>query len=118
MEFAVTHKTRKLKPRNTQKTRNKTGLPVGRVPSHGGQNVPITFSAIQQRRLSQSQRDCIIQPRVVPSAGLPWVTSPIILSNPNGVAGETKHRTSNAQHRMPENGKRGKFHGPIPVLCQ
>ena len=37
-------------------------------------------------RSSQSQRDCITQPKVVPSAGLPWVTGIIVHPNPNGVA--------------------------------
>ena len=35
---------------------------------------------------SQSQRDCVIQPRVAASARLPWVTWLIIFLNPNGVA--------------------------------
>jgi hypothetical protein len=48
----------------------------------------LTTAPTRRRDICLSQRDCVIQPRVVPSAGLPWVTSFIIFSNPNGVAGE------------------------------
>ena len=41
----------------------------------------------------QSQRDCVLQPRVAESARLPWVSVRAIL-NPNGVVAPLRHRTT------------------------
>ena len=41
----------------------------------------------------QSQRDCVLQPRVAESARLPWVSARAIL-NPNGVVSHHHHRAT------------------------
>ena len=41
----------------------------------------------------QSQRDCVLQPRVAESARLPWVSVREIF-NPNGVVSHLRHRAT------------------------
>ena len=44
----------------------------------------------------QSQRDCVLQPRVAESARLPWVSVRAIF-NPNGVVSPLDHRATTQQ---------------------
>jgi len=52
------------------------------------------LDALEHDKATESQRDCILQPRVARPA-LPWVTRPIIFPNPNGVA-SPPHRPPDA----------------------
>ena len=49
----------------------------------------------------QSQRDCVLQPRVAESARLPWVSARAIF-NPNGVVSPLRHRTTSFEVRNPK----------------
>ena len=54
---------------------------------------PLPYGTTERPVVRQSQRDCVLQPRVAESARLPWVRVRAIF-NPNGVVPPDRHRAT------------------------
>ena len=73
-------------------------FPIGIGSNPGGQECPrsipagvLPYGTPERPQVLQSQRDCVLQPRVAESARLPWVSVRAIF-NPNGVVSPVRHQ--------------------------
>ena len=101
--FTLKPKSENRKPKEIRSPKSETVQPSAGALANSWFGVPalagwamrvpqrLDGSGVGPAEGRQSQRDCVLQPRVAESARLPWVSARAIL-NPNGVASQLHHR--------------------------